>query len=269
MLTATALSLAASVLLAQPDKPKLAVLELNAGTGVEASLTGPFTDAITGEVQARAYFDVISSRDIQALLGLERQKQLLGCADDAQSCMAELSGALGARFVLTGSLARLGDAWQLTLSTLDTKKAQPIGRATRIAGDLETLRRGLPSTVAEATATPLPAPPSRVLPITLIATGAAAGLFGVVWGALALTQQAQLSATLDAGANQPGVLSTRAAYEQQVASLTTQKWVALGTLIAGAALVTTGLLLWPPDDGRTRVSLVPFGAGLALVGSWP
>jgi hypothetical protein len=267
MLTATVVSL----LLAQaaPDRPRLAVLELSPGAGVEVSLSGPFTDAITAEVQARGYFDVISSRDIQALLGVERQRQLLGCADDAQSCMAELSGALGARFVLTGSLAKLGDAWQLTLSTLDSKKAQPIGRATRIAKDLETLRRGLATTVAEATATPPPAPPSRALPITLIATGSAAGLFGVIWGALALTQQAQLSATLDAGATQPGVLSTRAAYEQQLANLTTQKWVALGSLIAGAALVTTGLLLWPPDDGRTRVSLVPFGAGLALVGVWP
>jgi len=271
MLIATALSLSVSLAAAPaPERPKLAVLELSAGAGVEASLTGPFTDALTAEVQARGYFEVISSRDIQTLLGLERQKQLLGCADDAQSCMAELSGALGARFVLTGSLAKLGDAWQLTLSTLDTKKAQPIGRATRIAKDVEALRRGLPSSVAEATATPPPTPPSRALPITLLATGAGAALFGLTWGALALTQQAQLSATLDAGADTPGVLSTRATYEQQVASLTTQKWVALGTLLAGAALITSGLLLWPADDGGgARLSLVPFGAGLGVVGVWP
>lgn len=264
-------TLSIALLLAQgAERPKLAVLELNAGAGVEASLTGPFSEALTAEVEARGYFDVISSRDIQTLLGLERQKALLGCADDAQSCMAELSGALGARFVMTGSLARLGDAWQLTLSTLDTQKAQPVGRSTRIAKDLEALRRALAGAVAEATGTPLPPPPSRALPITLMATGSAAALFGVVWGALALTQQAQLSATLDAGANQPGVLATRSSYAQQVEALTTQKWVALGSLLAGAALVTTGALLWRADDaGSAHVALVPFGAGAALVGVFP
>lgn len=245
------------------------MLELSAGAGVDASLTGPFTDAITAEVQARGFFDVISSRDVQTLLGVERQRQLLGCADDATSCMAELSGALGARFVLTGSLAKLGDAFQLTLSTLDSQKAQPIGRATRIAKSLDALRAALPSAVAEATATPLPPPPSRALPVSLLAVGAGASLFGVVWGALALTQQAQLSGELDAGATQPDVLSTRATYEQRVAALTTQKWVALGSLIAGAALVVTGVLLMPSDSGGARVSLVPFGSGLALVGTFP
>jgi hypothetical protein len=268
MLAPALLSFAAAVVVSQAERPKLAVLELSPGAGIEASVTGPFTDAITAEVQARGVFDVISSRDIQALLGVERQRQLLGCGEDSKSCMAELSGALGARFVLTGSLAKLGDAYQLTLSTLDSQKAQPIGRATRIAKDLAGLRAALPSAVAEATATPLPPPPSRALPITLIATGSAAALFGVVWGALALTQQAQLGATLDAGAAQPGVLSTRASYEQQVAALNTQKWVALASLLAGAALVTTGVLLLPAEDGRARVSLVPSGAGLALEGTW-
>jgi hypothetical protein len=37
------------------------------------------------------------------LLGLERQKQMLGCAEDSSNCLAELAGALGARFVLNGS----------------------------------------------------------------------------------------------------------------------------------------------------------------------
>ncbi|MEW5740885.1 MAG: hypothetical protein AB1938_18340 [Myxococcota bacterium] len=268
MVSLSILSFTAALLVAQAERPKLAVLELSAGVGLDASVTGPFTDALAAEVQARGFFDVISSRDIQTLLGVERQRQLLGCGEDSKSCMAELSGALGARFVLSGSLAKLGDAYQLTLSTLDSQKAQPIGRATRIAKDLDGLRAALPSAVAEATATPLPPPPSRALPITLIATGSAAALFGVVWGALTLTQQAQLSGTLDAGANQPGVLATRASYEQQVAALTTQKWVALASLLAGAALITTGVLLMPADDGRARLALVPTGTGLAVVGSW-
>ena len=63
---------------------------------------------ITSEVQRRGFFQVISQQDIATMLGLERQKQLMGCADDSTSCLAELSGALGARFVMSGTLTRLG-----------------------------------------------------------------------------------------------------------------------------------------------------------------
>ncbi len=49
---------------------------------------------------------VTSQRDIQQMLGLERQKQLLGCTGESSSCLAELAGALGVDLVLSGSVAR-------------------------------------------------------------------------------------------------------------------------------------------------------------------
>src|SRR5207248_3217749 len=118
---------------------------------------------ITTDLAQKKIFDVVSSKDFQTLLGMERQKAALGCGADSSSCLSELAGALGARFVLSGSLARLGDTYQLSLQTLDSTKAQPIGRSTRLAKDLATLRAQLGYTVAEATATPLPAPPSHLL----------------------------------------------------------------------------------------------------------
>ena len=57
-------------------------------------------EALTQELSRRGFFEVISAGDIRALLGVERQRALLGCSDS--SCTAELSGALGARFVLQG-----------------------------------------------------------------------------------------------------------------------------------------------------------------------
>ncbi|MDP1827405.1 MAG: hypothetical protein Q8L48_29315 [Archangium sp.] len=252
------------------EKPRLVMLELSPGAGVEASLTAPLTEAATGEVQRAGFFEVISSRDLQSLLGLERQKALLGCADEAaKNCMTELSGALGARFVMSGTLARLGEAWQLTLTTLDSQKAQPLGRATRLARSLENLRAMLPYAVAEATGTPLPAPPSRALPYTLIGVGVAGVVFGVVWGALHLSQEQQLASVLEAAGSTPGVLATRSTYQAQLRLLETQRWVALGAVLAGAASFIVGLVLMPGDGNSASLAVVPTFNGLGLAGGFP
>lgn len=257
-------------LLSATERPRLVVLDLQPGAGVEASLTGPLTEALTAEVQRGGFFEVLSTRDLQSLLGLERQRQLLGCGEEAKSCMAELTDALGARFVMTGTLARLGEAWQLTLNTLDSQKAQPLGRATRLSRSLEGLRASLPYAVAEATATPPPAPPSRALPFTLLGVGGAGALFGLVWGGLHLTQAQQLQAVLDAAGDTPGLLNTRAFYAAQLEGIQTQEWIAVGALGLGVASLIAGLVLLPSDEASgVRVSLVPARAGLGLAGVFP
>ncbi|MBK7862379.1 MAG: hypothetical protein IPJ65_27975 [Archangiaceae bacterium] len=271
MLTPLVLALTVA---AQPpvsgERPRLAVLDLATGAGVDAQTAGPFGEAIAAEVQRRGFFEVISQRDISTMLGLERQKQLLGCSEEAQSCLAELSGALGARFVLSGTLARLGDAWQLTLNTLDTKKAQPLGRATRLAKDLAALQATLPYAVAEATATPAPPAKSRVLPYTLVGVGAATAVVGLLLGALALNNQGQLQGELDSGAERPGILDTRASYQRAAAGIERTRWAAIGCLAGGVALAALGLVLMPRDEGATQVALLPGRDGLtfALGGSF-
>lgn len=65
---------------------------------------------------------VFSSRDLQTLLGMERQKQLLGCAEDNQ-CMLEITAALGVDGVLVGDLGRFGEEYVLNLKILSTAKA--------------------------------------------------------------------------------------------------------------------------------------------------
>ncbi len=253
--------------LAAAETPKMVVLELAAGSGVEPGVTAPLTEALTAEVQRRGYFEVLSTRDIQSLLGIERQKELLGCSDATKSCMTELSGALGARFALTGSLARLGEAWQLTLTALDTQKAQPLGRATRVARTLEALRATFPYAVAEATGTPLPPPPSRALPYSLIGVGAGAAVFGLVWGTLHLSQEQQLATALDTAGGRPQLLGSLAGYQAQLKYLEAQRYVAGATLGAGLVALLVGVLVMPADTGAGGgVALVPTGNGVSLVG---
>lgn len=253
--------------LAAGERPKLAVLDLQA-TGAPPEMATALTEAITQEVSRRGFFDVIASADIRTLLGLERQKELLGCSDDAKSCTAELAGALGARFVLSGTLSKLGDAYQLSLQALDTQKAQPVGRSVRIASDAKELADQLPFAIAEATATPLPQPPSRVLPVTLLAAGSAAIVAGAIIGFSTILEENGLNRDLAQDSSTGSFLRYD---EYRVASerLGLQRTVSLVSLIAGAALVGGGVFVFARQGSTASATLVPTGSGFAFAGVFP
>lgn len=69
---------------------------------------------------------VITQKQMQTLLGLERQKQLLGCATDAESCLAELSNALGVDAVVQGEVGKFGSSFQLNVKIIDARTAKPL-----------------------------------------------------------------------------------------------------------------------------------------------
>ncbi len=256
-----------AALTAATEKPRLAVLDIQAlGASKEDAVA--LTEAATAELSRRAFFDVVSSRDIQTLLGVERQKAILGCGEDSSSCMAELASALGSRFVLSGTLTKLGDALQLSLQMLDSSKGQPVGRSVRLANDAGTLARQLPWALAEATATPLPPPPSKALPWTLVGVGAGAAVTGAVMGIDALSKDAALQADL----NQPaetGVFRSLVDYRAQASGVGLEKSLSLGLLLGGAALLGAGIALFPSDGATGGVALVPTGNGVAVVGALP
>ncbi len=256
------------------ERPKLLVSDLTAQDVLPAQAAA-VTDGVVQTLAERGYFQVISTRDVQTLASIERQRQILGCSVEEQACAVNLGEALGARFVLSGSLSRLGDAYQLSLQVLDTVKGQSIGRSTRLAGELDTLRLLLPYAVAEATGSPLPPPPSRVLPYALIAAGGGAFVAGGFWGMLALSRERVLNDELCPGGqssagNCSGTnLSLRAQYVEENRSLGRDKTIALVLLGAGVAAAGAGLYLMPPPEGGPRVALVPAGSGVAFVGVLP
>lgn len=265
MLTTCALLL---TLTAGPEKPRLAVLDLEPGAGVTQAEAAALTEALVAQVSAQGFFSVISSADIRALLGQERQKQLIGCSDESTSCAAELAGALGAPFMLRGTVARLGDSYQLTLQTLDAAKAQPVSRSVRLAKDLGELRNTLPWSSAEATATPVPPPPSRALPVTLLVSGGVALLGAGVLGLDGLSRDQLLAEDLASG-TQPGRLKTIEAYENDRRFIGTERSIALGLALGGAALATAGIitLILKKDPGPV-ISVLPTGQGVVFAGAF-
>ena len=272
-----------SVLLALPalaaeteKKPRLVINDLVA-LQVAPEEVQAITDAVVTYLSARGLFEVLSTRDVQTLLGAERQRQLSGaCSEDALGCSVDMSKLLAARFVLSGQLAKVGSAYQLTLQLVDTSRDQTSSRSSKLAGDLEAIRALVPYAASEATGSPLPPPPSRVLPITLLSAGGATLLSGGVVGLLALSKEAQLNEELCPATPQldgrcEGVnLRDRTFYVAQQQSLTAQKALSIGLMAAGAVMLGFGIWLLPPDDARTRITarVLPTTSGLVLTGAF-
>ncbi|MBL8923123.1 MAG: hypothetical protein JNJ54_30010 [Myxococcaceae bacterium] len=264
--------LAACVLLsglaaATPDKPRLVILELVGSRDVEPAVAKALTEALTAAAGRTGLFQVTSQAEVANLLGLERQRELLGCAESSSSCTAELAGALGAQFLMSGSVTKLGqDAFQLSLQVQDTARAMTLGRASRIASDLASLRALVPVAFAEASATPPPPSPSRVVPVTFLAAGGAS----VLAGAGLLLQGALLENTLAAelrlGREEPAVpLKPVADYRAQLGTISALR---IGGVVAaglGVAAMVTGILLWPRGEG---IVVAPLPGGLMLAGKF-
>src|SRR3954462_2631454 len=94
-------------------------------TGIDGALAGPLTDQVA---KAFAPIRVVTPRDIAALLGLERQKELLGCASSG-SCMAELGNALGVQGVLLGDIVKLGETIQINVRIIDPVQGRGLAMA--------------------------------------------------------------------------------------------------------------------------------------------
>lgn len=89
--------------------PQAKVVSLDWQTsGVKPELARLYADTLGEALRARG-LSLLTSQDVQAVLGLERQRQLLGCAEEATSCVAEIASAMGSDALMTVTLARLDD----------------------------------------------------------------------------------------------------------------------------------------------------------------
>lgn len=261
-------------------KPKLAVSDFEA-QNVDPAEAAALNDAVVSALKDRGLFQVLSTKDVETLVSAERQRQLLGqCKEGEQAeeaCALNLGEVIGAPFVLTGSLSRVGSAYQLVLQTLDTQKARLVGRSTRLAADLTTLLLVVPYAAAEATGSPLPPPRSRVVQYSMMAGGSGLVIAGGLVGMLAISREQVLNQELCPPDGVPGAdgtcagrnLRTLAFYEEQNAAIGRDKTLSLALLAGGAALIGAGLWLMPPPEAGPRIALVPSGMGMALVGEWP
>lgn len=181
---------------AVPAKPSMAVLEVEVSTTELKLDARAFTDIVVTAIEATTAFKVISSEDIKTVLGVERQRQLMGCSDDT-ACTAELANALGSEFLFTGNVGRVGDTFVVTAKMLYAPRSMVVGRAsvqTKSANALlESMWRAATETLdaygaslppvqaAEWAARPKPKPPATVVaaePSTSLFGAVVSGVFG-------------------------------------------------------------------------------------------
>lgn len=67
---------------------------------------------------------VTSNAQLVAVLGFERQKQLMGC--DESGCVAELANALGVDGLITGTVAKFGEFLQVNVNVVAASTSKPL-----------------------------------------------------------------------------------------------------------------------------------------------
>jgi len=109
-----------------PRKVRVAVMEFRP-LGTEQAKADLLSEVALTRASSMKGFQVIGRSDIAALIGFEKQRQVVGCSDD-YGCLAEIGGALGVDFIMVGSLGRLGTLYRIDVKLVDTKKAEVKGR---------------------------------------------------------------------------------------------------------------------------------------------
>ncbi len=284
--------LAAAALAATPAQRKIAVFDLEA-TGVEPTLAQAASFVLPTEIRRRnPGAHVISSADVQAMLGLEKQKTMLGCG--SAECFAEIGGALGAEELVSGRLGKVGKTYVLELRITDVKKARAVASAVRtVKGEEDALLEAIRDAVAEmyaagakpslAAAPPAAAPAAPAPTSTAISTTAAPAdwpsrtgswLLTVGGGVLFLASGVGLAAAAKVGsdydaqqAGTPGTATVTRADADRAKKLYVGSWIGLA---AGGALTTWGIyrLVKYPATPALSVAPLPGGAAVALGGSF-
>jgi len=201
-------------------------------------------------------FAVTTGKDLAALIGIERQKQLLGCADSDSSCLAELSAALGVDAVVSGSLGRFGQRYTVNLKVTGSKDGASLAVFSAEVGSEDEL----PGTLSRAAADIA----RQLKPASSLPTGTKV-LLGAGYGAAAvLLAGAGLCFGLAAQARDklrasPAVLDPPAAFE---AAQTGSLRQTVGFVLLGAGVVValaTGFVVMAGGE-RVALSVGPAGA---------
>lgn len=125
--------------------PGLTVVSLDKSLG--EFFADHFSQALGREQQIR----VITAKEVATVIGIERQKQLLGCSTDEESasCMAELAGALGVDGVITGSVAKIGDSFVANIKIVSAGDARTLATTQARGADGESFMKALAATTPE------------------------------------------------------------------------------------------------------------------------
>ena len=132
------------------EKPAVtvAVMEFTSKGGVTQEQMDALGDMVANRIRGMGEYEVIGKSDIRAALQLAQQKQMLGC--DSDSCMAEIGGALGVRWMVMGNISLFGKTYLLNLTLLDVERVKVAqGLSKTFKGGEDALVEAVPAAVKE------------------------------------------------------------------------------------------------------------------------
>lgn len=259
-------------------RPKVLVLNLAVSDPSLQQLAATLSEQVLTELGKGGRLDSMGQSDVQAVLGLERQKQILGCSEET-GCLAELSAALGAPWIVTGTLARLGKSIRIDLKLIRTRDGSAAWRDGRDTTDESAVFSVLTAMVKDLMAT-VDLQPARgsgpggalaastrgplIAPWVLVGVGGVAAIVGAVLSGVAASDWSRLQDVDWRGRTSwDVVLATSNSYNQNVK---------LGPTVIGVGLAAAaGGLLWNilgRSKSQAGLTLVPSVNGLALAGAW-
>lgn len=133
------------------EKDRILILQLSTTSPEDRTVAQTLTGLLTTEVARHRRFAALSGDDIKELMALEGQKAAMGCDD--VSCLAEIAGAMGARFVVSGRLSRLDQTLVLQVNLFDAQAAEAVARSVHKASSADQMAEQLGTIADELAAT--------------------------------------------------------------------------------------------------------------------
>ena len=275
---AAALLAGASPAHAAAKRPRLMLLDLPADKAFEPNALKVVNSFLAKDLRDEG-FEVITPSDIVAALGVEKQRQLLGCTDS--SCLAELGGAMGADYIIHGELAALERDTALTL-TITNSGGQALNEVADVVSGkqsqtlLEAVNRAVPKLVAPLRAagkipganvsssvvasssatTAAPDGGSHTASFVALGLGAALLVGSGFTGALAMGSNATLQ---NAVKGNPPLTSAKAASSLRT-TVRAEGWTSTGLMAVGVVAAGVGVVwLMSGSSKPTPVALTSSG----------
>jgi len=106
------------------SSPGLLVMDFAAEGGANDDVAAAASSVVAHEAERLGVFHVTSGETTRAMLGLARQKKLLGCQDCGGTELLDLG--LSAQYLVTGKVVKTGNRLTLFLTLLESGSASPL-----------------------------------------------------------------------------------------------------------------------------------------------
>ncbi len=209
---------------------------------MEPSRAEFFSDYFADQLNAIGAVRVVTQSEMAAMLGAERQRQLLGCSAEGSSCLAELAGALDVAGIVLGSVAKVGDelAVQVKIVGSDSRLLGLYSARVKTEPEVLDFLSGAASNLSEKLAPTAKAKSSKAWLVPAIAGGALL-VAGIVCYVLAGTTHSRIQSGMPRFESYDQLVAARGTAQTQNVLGIVFLGVGLAAIAGGAIIGFTGV----------------------------